>query len=113
MADKNGRDCFFGQYLCEIFTKFKKEGQFCNLLILSFSKLTLLLIFGQVEAEKIKVKDTWGHYNFSHDYVRNYPVSAVVFALLEFQNLNLTSCITVCDIFHTNDQVFTKKNLKK
>ena len=49
----------------------------------------------------------------SHDYVRNYPVSAVVFALLEFQNLNLTSCITVSDIFHTNDLVFTKKNSKE
>ena len=71
------------------------------------------MIFGQVEAEKIKVKDTWGHFNFSHDYVRNYPVSAVVFALLEFQNLNFTSCITVCDIFHTNDRVFTKKKSKK
>ena len=77
------------------------------------SQLTLLLIFGQVEAEKIKVKYSWGHFKFSHEYVRNYPVSAVVFALLEFQNLNLTSCITVCDIFLTNDQVFTKKILKK
>ena len=53
LADKNGRDCIFGQYLCEIVTKFKKECQFCYLLVLSFSKLTLLLIFGQVEAEKI------------------------------------------------------------
>ena len=52
-ADKNGTDCIFGQYHREIFTKFKNEGQFCNLLVLSFSKLTLLLIFGQVEAEKI------------------------------------------------------------
>jgi len=71
------------------------------------------LIFGQVEAEKIEVKDTRGHFHFSHDYVRNYPVSAVVIALLEFQNLNLTYCITVCDIFQTNDPIFTKKNLKK
>ena len=64
LANKNGRDCIFGQYLREIFTKFKKEGQFCNLLVLSFSKLTLLLIFGQVEAEKIEIKDTRGHFHF-------------------------------------------------
>ena len=50
MANKNGRECVFGQYLHEIFTKFKKERRFCNLLVLSFSKLTLILIFGQVEA---------------------------------------------------------------
>ena len=67
------------------------------------------MIFGQVEAEKIEVKDTRGHFHFSHDYVRNYPVSAVVFALPEFQNLNLTSCITVGVIIHTNDPVFTKE----
>ena len=54
------------QYLHEIFTKFKKESQFCNLLVLSFSKLTLLLIFRQVEAEKIEVKETRGHSYFSH-----------------------------------------------
>ena len=66
MADKNGRDCIFGQYLCEIFTKFKKKGQFCNLLILSFSKLSLLSTFGALEAEKIEVKDTRGHFQFSH-----------------------------------------------
>ena len=71
------------------------------------------MIFGQVEAEKIEVKDTRGHFHFSHDYVRNYPVSAVVIALLEFQNLNLTSGITVCDITHTNDTAFTKKIPKK
>ena len=109
MADKNGRDCIFGQYLCEIFTKFKKEGQFCNLLILSFSKMTLLLIFGQVEAEKIEVKETRGHFYFSHEYVQYHPVSAVVMILLDFKNLNLTSCITVCDIFHTNDPALYKK----
>ena len=64
LANKNGRDYVFGQYLREIFTKFKKEGQFCNLLVLSFSKLPLLLIFGQVEAEKIEVKDTRGYFHF-------------------------------------------------
>ena len=68
------------------------------------------MIFGQVETKKIEVKDTRGLFHFSHEYVRNYPVSAVVIALLEFQNLNLTSCITVSDIFHTNDPVFTNKN---
>ena len=71
------------------------------------------MIFGQVEAEKIEVKDTRGHFHFSHDYVRSYPVSAVVIALLEFQNLNLTYCITVCDIFQTNDPGFNKKIPKK
>ena len=71
------------------------------------------MIFGHVEAEKIEVKHSWGHFHFLHEYVRNYAVSAVVIALLEFQNLNLTSCITVCDIFHTNDPVFTKIILKK
>ena len=71
------------------------------------------MIFGQVEAEKIEVKDTRGHFHFLHEYVRNYAVSAVVIALLEFQNLNLTSCITVCDIFQTNNTVFTKNNSKE
>ena len=33
-----------------------------NLCVLSFSKLSLLLIFGQVKAEMIKVKDTRGHF---------------------------------------------------
>ena len=71
------------------------------------------MIFGQVEAEKIEVKDTRGHFHFLHEYVRNYAVSAVVIALLEFQNLNLTSCITVCDITHTNDTAFRKNKSKK
>ena len=108
MANKNGRDCIFGQYLHEIFTKFKKEGQFCNLLVLSFSKLTLLLIFGQVEAEKIEVKDTRGHFHFSLKYVWYHSVSAVVMTLLDFKNLFLTSSITFCDIFHANDPAFNK-----
>ena len=71
------------------------------------------MIFGQVEAEKIEVKDTRGHFHFLHEYVRNYAVSAVVIALLEFQNLNLTSCITVCDITHTNDTAFNQKKSNK
>ena len=71
------------------------------------------MIFGQIEAEKIEVKDTRGHFHFLHEYARNYAVSAVVIALLEFQNLNLTSGITVCDITNTNDTAFNQKNSKK
>ena len=71
------------------------------------------MIFGQVETKKIQFKDTRGHFHFLHEYVSNYAVSAVVIALLEFQNLNLTSCITVCDITHTNDTAFNKKKSKK
>ena len=39
-------------------------------------------------------------------------MEAVVITLLDFQNLNLTSCITFLDIFFTNDPSFilTKKN---
>ena len=70
------------------------------------------MIFGQVEAEKIEVKDTKGHFHFLHEYVRNYAVSAVVIALLEFQNLNLTSCITVCVTTHTNDTASNQKKNK-
>lgn len=33
--------------------------------------------------------------------------------LLHFKNLNFTSCITLCDIFHTNNPAFHKKNTKK
>ena len=57
--------------------------------------------------EKIEVKDTRGKFHFLHEYVRNYAVSAVVIALLEFQNLNLTSCITVL-IFSTQMSQFLK-----
>ena len=52
--------------LCQI-----QKVRFWNLLFLRISKLTLLLIFGQVEAEKIEVKDTKGHILYSHEYVRN------------------------------------------
>ena len=37
--------------------------------------MTLLLNFGQLEAEKMKAKDTSGHFHFSHNYERNYQVS--------------------------------------
>ena len=104
---------FFCQYLHEIFPKFKKESQFCNLLVLSFSKLTLLLIFGQEEAQRIEVKDTRGRFHFSPEYVQNQLILAVVMTLLGFKNLNFTSCINFCDIFHTNNPAFHKKNTKK
>ena len=35
-----------------------------------------------------------------------------VITLLDFQNLNLTSCITFCDIFNTNDMAFKQKYWK-
>ena len=76
-------------------------------------KLTLLLIFGQVKAEKIEIKDTRGQFHFSHKYVGYHPVSAVVMTLLDFKNLNLTSSITFCDIFQANNQAFNKKNAKR
>ena len=40
-------------------------------------------------------------------------ISAIVIAPLEFQNLNVTSCITVCVIIHTNDTAFNQKEIKK
>ena len=60
----------FCQYLLKIFTKFQKEGQFWNLLILRISKLTLIFNFGQVEAEIFKLLDTRGHFHFSHEFDR-------------------------------------------
>ena len=39
--------------------------------------------------------------------------SAVEFALLDIQNLNLTYCITFSDIFHTNDPCFNKQKTLK
>ena len=71
------------------------------------------MTFGQVEAEKIEVKDTKGHFHFSHEYVSYHTVSAVLITLLDFQNLNLTSCTTFFDIFFTKDPPFNKKNQKK
>jgi len=54
------------------------------LLVLGISGLTLLLNFGQLEAEMIEVKDTMGHFHFSQEYVSFYPVLAVVITLLTF-----------------------------
>ena len=73
------------------------------------SKLSLLLNFGQVEAEILGLEHTWGHFHFSHEYVRNYLVSAVVITVLDLQNLRCTSCITFSDIFHTNHPGFNQK----
>ena len=53
-----------------------KVKYFWNLL--RISKLSLLLIFGEVEAEITDVKDTRGHYQFSHfqitliDFLSNF-----------------------------------------
>ena len=82
------------------------------MLIVSFSKLALLLIFGQVEAEILGLKHTRGHFYFSHKYGGDYSVSAILITLLEFQKLNLTSCITFCDTVNTNDKDVKKKILK-
>ena len=55
-------------------------GKLWNLLVLRISKLSLLLIFGQVEAEITDVKDTRGHYQFSHfqitliDFLSNFSI---------------------------------------
>ena len=68
--------------------------------------------FGQLEAEKIKAKDTRGHFHFSHEYGRYYSVSAVIITPLDFQNINLTSRITFSNIFHTNERAFNQKITK-
>ena len=48
--------------------------------------MSLLLIFGQVKAEIFEVKDTRGHFQFSNNYARFFPVLAVRITLLDFQN---------------------------
>ena len=50
----------FLQFLHQILVKFQNQGQFWNLHVLSFPKLSLILKFDQLEAEKIEVKDTRG-----------------------------------------------------
>ena len=50
------------------------------------STLSLLLIFGQVEAEIIEVKDSRGHFQFLHFCARVFPVLSVRITLLDFQN---------------------------
>ena len=79
-------------------------------MVLRISKLSLILNFGQVEAEILGLNHIRGHFHFSHEYVSYYPFSAVVTTLLDFQSIILTSCLTFFDIFITNDQAFTPKN---
>ena len=61
-------------------------GVFWNSQVLSFSKLSLLLIFGQVEAEIFEVKDTRGHNQFSHNYARFFRVLALGSLVWIFKN---------------------------
>ena len=55
-------DTMFSFFLHQILVKFDYQYQFWNLLVVSFSKLSLLLIFGQVKVEKIELEDTRGHF---------------------------------------------------
>ena len=75
--------------------------------------MSLILNFGQVEAEILGLEHTRGHFHFSHECVRNYPISVVVITVLDLQNLHWTSCITFSDIFHTNNRGFDQKITKK
>ena len=64
----------------------------------------VIFSFGHVEAEILGLEQTRGHFQFFtflHEFIRNYPVSAILITLLDSRNLNLTSHITLCDIFHT------------
>ena len=45
-----------------LFDQIQKVWSVLNLLVMTISNLTLLLIFGQVESEIIEVKDTMGHF---------------------------------------------------
>ena len=84
---------YFLQYLHQIFKNLLKQGQFWYLLVLSFSKLSLLLIFGQVKAEKIELKDTRGHFHFSHFQVifGLYLVTLWVFSVKNIFKINIFS----------------------
>ena len=57
--------------------------------------------FGQAEAEILGLNHTRGHFHFSHEYVRNYPIT-----VFDPRNLHLTSCFTFSDIFHENNPGF-------
>ena len=74
--------------------------------------MSLILNFGQVEAEILGLEHTRGHFQiftFLHEDMRNYPVLTVLITLRDSQNLNLTSNITFCNIFQTNNPLLTKK----
>ena len=49
----------FAQLLLQILVNYQNQGQFWNLLVLSFPKLSLKVKFDQDLAEIIKVKDKW------------------------------------------------------
>ena len=74
--------------------------------------MSLILNFGQVEAEILGLEHTRGHFQFFtflHEDMRNYPVSTVLITLIDSQNLNMTSHITFSNIFHTNNPLLFKK----
>ena len=54
-----------------------------------------------------------GSFSFFSFFARNCTDLAGLITLLDSQNLNLTYQIIFCDIFHTNDPTFNKKNNKK
>ena len=68
--------------------------------------------FGQVEAEILGLEHTRGHFHFSHEYVRNYPILAIVITVLDLKNPYWTSCITFSNNFNTNNPGFIKKITK-
>ena len=68
--------------------------------------------FGQVEAEILGLNHTRGHFHFSHEFVKNFPISAIVITVLDLQNLHLTFCITFSNNFHTNDPGFNQSITK-
>ena len=82
---RNSEVCFMAISQLQL-GQIQKKGQFLNLLVLRFLKLSLLLIFGQVQAEIIEVNDTRGHFQFLHFYARFFPVLAVRIIFLDFQN---------------------------
>ena len=60
----------------------------------------------------IGVRTHQGSFSVFTFFARNYTDSAGLITLLDSQNLNLTSQIIFCDIFHTNDPTFNKRNKK-
>ena len=76
----------------------------------SFEICSLVLLFGQVEAEISKVKDTRGHSQFSHNCARFLLVLEVGITLLDFKNpIGYLAIFSV--IFSTQmTQLLTKRN---
>ena len=102
---KNLEVCFLAIY--QLLLGQIQKVRFWKLQVLRISKLSLLLIFGQVEAEIFEVKDTRGHFQFSHNYARFFPVLAVTTTLLVFQNSIWHLAILLTQI----TQLLTKKKL--